>query len=127
MHGVGFRDFTRRHAGISGSRGWVMNLPDGRVRVWAEGPREAIEALVQALEQGPRLARVDRVAVTWCEAIGVRARPSASGARIETGERRRRRRAAWQAGLMGTLVVADRARVAALRPAPPASAEPRTR
>ena len=47
-----------------------MNLPDGRVQVWAEGSREAIEALRRALERGPRLARVDRVAVTWRQPSG---------------------------------------------------------
>jgi acylphosphatase len=42
-----------------------MNLADGRVRVVAEGSREAIEALVRALQTGPRLARVEEATVTW--------------------------------------------------------------
>ncbi len=65
VQGVGFRDFACRHAHALGLGGWVMNLADGRVRVWAEGSREAIEILVHHLERGPRLARVDRVAATW--------------------------------------------------------------
>ena len=65
VQGVGFRDFTRREARALALGGWVMNLPDGRVRVWAEGPREAIETLARRLRHGPVLARVDRVDLTW--------------------------------------------------------------
>ena len=70
MQGVGFREFTRRHARDLGLSGYVFNARDGCVRVRAEGGREAIEALVSLLEQGPRLARVERVALSWCEATG---------------------------------------------------------
>jgi acylphosphatase len=70
VQGVGFRDFTQRHAAALGLGGWVMNLPDGRVRVWAEGSRDAIESLVRHLERGPRRARVDRVAMAWREPSG---------------------------------------------------------
>jgi acylphosphatase len=70
VQGVGFRDFTRRQARELGLSGYVLNVRDGRVRIRAEGEREAIEALVRALEQGPRLARVERVELRWCEATG---------------------------------------------------------
>jgi acylphosphatase len=70
VQGVGFRDFARRRARELGLSGYVFNSRDGRVQVRAEGAREAIEALVSALEQGPRLARVDRVLLRWCEATG---------------------------------------------------------
>jgi acylphosphatase len=65
VQGVGFRDYARRRADALALGGWVMNLPDGRVRVWAEGPREDIEALARDLARGPRSARVDRLATTW--------------------------------------------------------------
>ncbi len=71
VQGVGFRDFARRQARELGLSGYAMNLRDGRVHIRAEGSREAIETLVRALEQGPRLARVARVALSWCEATGV--------------------------------------------------------
>jgi acylphosphatase len=48
----------------------VLNTRDGRVRVRVEGGREAIEALVRVLEHGPRLARVERVALLWSEVAG---------------------------------------------------------
>ena len=70
VQGVGFREFTRRQARELGLSGYVLNSRDGCVHVWAEGAREAIEALVRALERGPRLARVERVALRWSAATG---------------------------------------------------------
>ena len=45
--------------------GWVRNLGDGRVEWEAEGPREAVEALVTWSWKGPSFARVDAVEVEW--------------------------------------------------------------
>jgi acylphosphatase len=70
VQGVGYRDYARRRASVLGLAGWVMNLRDGRVRLRAEGPRGTIEDLVRALEKGPPLARVERVAVRWLPATG---------------------------------------------------------
>jgi acylphosphatase len=70
VQGVGFRDFARRQAQGLGLSGFASNLRDGRVRVRAEGSRTAIETLARALEQGPRLARVSRIALEWCEPSG---------------------------------------------------------
>ena len=61
VQGVGFRWFVLREAEASAVVGWVRNLDDGRVEVWAEGRDEALEALVQAVGRGPRHARVDGV------------------------------------------------------------------
>jgi acylphosphatase len=70
VQGVGFRAYTQRRASELGLAGDVVNLRDGRVRVRAEGRRAAIDALVQHLERGPRLARVSRVLVTWQSPTG---------------------------------------------------------
>ncbi len=43
--------------------GWVRNEPDGTVLVHAEGPSEAVEALVELLRNGPRGAQVSDVAL----------------------------------------------------------------
>jgi acylphosphatase len=67
VQGVGFRDYARRRADRLGVVGYVVNLPDGRVRARAEGEREAVDLLIRDLEQGPRLARVTTVAVRWAE------------------------------------------------------------
>ncbi|HEY2043183.1 MAG TPA: acylphosphatase [Jatrophihabitans sp.] len=61
VQGVGFRWWTRSRALELGLTGWAKNLPDGRVEVVAEGPREACERLL-ALLRGTRTAgRVDTV------------------------------------------------------------------
>src|SRR5262245_18290030 len=65
VQGVGFREFTLRHAADLALGGWVTNLPDGHVRVWAEGPREALATLAERLRRGPRLARVVGLVVAW--------------------------------------------------------------
>ena len=41
--------------------GYVRNLYDGRVEVYAIGSAEQMEALRNALQRGPRMAGVDRV------------------------------------------------------------------
>ena len=70
VQGVGFRYFVQRRASALGLAGWVRNNDDGSVEAVAEGPRERLEALRSALEQGPRLARVDRVDARWMKAAG---------------------------------------------------------
>jgi len=65
VQGVGFREFTCACAERLGVVGYAMNLRDGRVRVVAEGPREAFDALLREVERGPRVARVDDVQVSW--------------------------------------------------------------
>lgn len=70
VQGVGYRDFCVTCAGRLGVVGYAMNLADGRVRVVAEGRRDAIEAMVREMERGPRMARVERVTVTWRAARG---------------------------------------------------------
>ncbi len=61
VQGVGFRDFTRSQARRLGVAGWVRNLPDGRVEVWAEGEPDALSAFVEQVRRGPRAALVTDV------------------------------------------------------------------
>jgi acylphosphatase len=65
VQGVGFRFTTVDQARRLGVRGWVRNRVDGSVEVEAEGERAALEALAGFLQEGPRGAWVDHVAVTW--------------------------------------------------------------
>lgn len=65
VQGVGFRYFTRGVARKLNLRGFVRNDPDGVVTVVAEGPREALDALLDALHDGPELAEVDEVSAQW--------------------------------------------------------------
>lgn len=71
MQAVGFRQFVFYRARGLGLSGWVRNGQDGRtVEVMAEGPRRALETLLQRLHEGPALSRVDAVDVTWSTVTG---------------------------------------------------------
>jgi acylphosphatase len=61
VQGVGFRFFAERTALSLGVSGYVRNLYDGRVEVYAIGNAEQIDALKNALQRGPRMATVDGV------------------------------------------------------------------
>lgn len=70
VQGVGFRYFVQRKAQQLGLSGWVRNNNDGTVELVAEGTRRQLEDLKRIVEEGPRLARVDRVETRWSEATG---------------------------------------------------------
>ncbi|MCX7974571.1 MAG: acylphosphatase [Candidatus Aminicenantes bacterium] len=70
VQGVFFRDFTRQWANFFGITGWVRNVFDGRVEVIAEGEEEQLNLFLEKLKEGPPLARVDKVDVTWEEYRG---------------------------------------------------------
>jgi acylphosphatase len=63
VQGVAFRYYTQSRARELGVCGWVSNLPDGCVEVWAEGPAAAVEELISWLHRGPPSARVEEVEV----------------------------------------------------------------
>lgn len=63
VQGVCFRDACRRLAVQSGVRGWVRNLPDGRVEAVFEGPADEVQRLVDWARHGPRAAVVTDVSV----------------------------------------------------------------
>jgi acylphosphatase len=65
VQGVGFRYFVHDTAVALGLTGWVRNLWDGTVEVMAEGERQGLEKLYQALQRGPRGAEVMGVQHTW--------------------------------------------------------------
>ncbi|BCD62469.1 MULTISPECIES: acylphosphatase [Nitratiruptor] len=67
VQGVWFRRFTQNIANELGISGWVRNLPDGSVEVEASVPDEVYEEFLQALHEGPPLARVDEVVVEEIE------------------------------------------------------------
>ncbi|HMD30608.1 MAG TPA: acylphosphatase [Candidatus Acidoferrales bacterium] len=61
VQGVGFRFFAVRVAQRLGIAGFVRNLRDGRVEVYAIGDAQQQEDLRQALERGPNAAHVSSV------------------------------------------------------------------
>lgn len=58
---VGYRAWTTRTARALGLCGFVRNLDDGRVEIFAEGEARAIDALATRCWQGPPAARVEEV------------------------------------------------------------------
>jgi acylphosphatase len=61
VQGVSFRFYTRDTAVELNLTGWVANRYDGSVEVVAEGPRAALDQLLEFLQQGPPMARVEQV------------------------------------------------------------------
>jgi acylphosphatase len=61
VQGVFFRQTCRQIARRHHLLGWVRNLPDGRVEVWAQGEEPALEEFVAWLWAGPPRAQVDGV------------------------------------------------------------------
>ena len=83
VQGVGYRVFALREASFLGLDGFVANESDGSVRVVAEGTRQALDLLVERLEEGPPAGIVERVIVRWEPARSV-----GPGFRIASGAHR---------------------------------------
>jgi acylphosphatase len=64
VQGVGFRFFAQHAALSMRLTGYIKNCSDGSVALEAQGTEAAVEELVRVLEQGPRLAQVERLQVT---------------------------------------------------------------
>ena len=58
VQGVGFRYFAQRAAAELGLTGYVRNLDDGQVEVYATGTVERLSQLAGLLHRGPRWADV---------------------------------------------------------------------
>ena len=78
VQGVGFRFFAQRAAARHQVRGYVRNLPDGRVEALAEGGAAEVEAFKHDLATGPAYA-----SVTGVEEINLEPTGSYSLFRIE--------------------------------------------
>jgi acylphosphatase len=67
VQGVGFRWYVLQAASALGLTGEVRNRTDGTVVVEAEGARKALDRLLEATREGPVMALVRRVDVSWSE------------------------------------------------------------
>jgi len=65
VQGVFFRDSTRQAAAALRLRGWVRNLPDGRVEAVFQGDEAACGKALEFVRRGPPHARVDDVEARW--------------------------------------------------------------
>lgn len=67
VQGVFFRRATADEARTLGVRGWVRNLPDGRVEIVVEGKRSNLKILAAWAHLGPPAASVTGVDEQWSE------------------------------------------------------------
>lgn len=63
VQGVFFRSETRNEAKRHSVKGWVRNLPDGRVEAVFEGEEREVKALIEFCKRGSSGARVSAVHV----------------------------------------------------------------
>ena len=63
VQGVGYRYFASREATLLGITGYVRNLYDGSVEVFAEGEDTSIDRFGQILEEGPRFGNVSDIKI----------------------------------------------------------------
>lgn len=71
VQGVYYRANTRDTAQEKGIAGWVRNLKDGRVEAVFEGPKEAVEEMIEWCHEGSPRANVKDVKVEWEEPEGL--------------------------------------------------------
>jgi acylphosphatase len=65
VQGVGYRASTCKVAVSLGLKGWVRNLPDGRVEAVFAGTAAQVEEMLRWCRQGPPAAIVDDVTVEY--------------------------------------------------------------
>lgn len=65
VQGVGFRHYTKTSARQNGAKGWVKNLPDGRVEAVFEGDEGTLKRMIELVKQGPASSRVSDVEIRW--------------------------------------------------------------
>ncbi|EAR10294.1 acylphosphatase [Reinekea blandensis] len=58
VQGVGYRMFCKRRAKELNLDGYALNLSDGRVEVLVCGHSDAIEKMIESLNEGPAFAQV---------------------------------------------------------------------
>jgi acylphosphatase len=72
VQGVGFRYFAQRAATELNLTGYVRNLEDGSVEVYAAGPPDQLSRLGALLQRGPRGALVRAADEQPAEMLGYR-------------------------------------------------------
>lgn len=70
VQGVFFRQKTKEQAQSLGVRGWICNLPTGKVEAVFEGDEPAVKALIDYCYHGPSSARVDEVEANYENYVG---------------------------------------------------------
>jgi acylphosphatase len=67
VQGVFFRAHAQNKAQELGLKGWIKNLPDGRVESVFEGRRDKVQAMIEWARRGSPRAQVDGLEIEWEE------------------------------------------------------------
>lgn len=67
VQGVFYRVYTQEQAQKLGLKGWVQNLPDGRVEAVFEGEKEDVDEMIEWCKKGSPGAKVERVEIGGSE------------------------------------------------------------
>lgn len=70
VQGVTYRASTRRRARELDVKGWVRNLPDGRVEAVFEGDKEKVRKIIEWCKKGPSRAEVSGMDLDWEKPTG---------------------------------------------------------
>jgi acylphosphatase len=65
VQGVFFRSETKHRAIALDVKGWVCNLPDGKVEAVFEGEEKSVKKIIEFCKHGPSGAKVTDVDVIW--------------------------------------------------------------
>ena len=65
IQGVGFRALTRRQARQLGLKGTVHNLSDGTVEIYAQGPKQHLEQLLEQLHTEIHAGQIDDISCDY--------------------------------------------------------------
>ena len=68
VQGVFFRASASKVAMSLKLTGFIRNLPNGAVEVFAEGEEEMLKRIIEWCRQGPPGAHVENVSIEWLEA-----------------------------------------------------------
>ena len=63
VQGVFFRGFVKENAERLNVKGFVRNLDDGRVEIFAEGDTNDVNAMTEVVKKGPKHAQIKRVTI----------------------------------------------------------------
>jgi acylphosphatase len=61
VQGVGYRYFTQMKAIQFGIKGWVRNLPEGGVEIFASGTRADLDLFIEEVRRGNPFSTVDQI------------------------------------------------------------------
>lgn len=67
VQGVGFRYYIGRIASDYNLKGYVKNLFNGDVEIYAEGRKEFLEDLIKKAKLGPAHSHVENIQLQWLD------------------------------------------------------------